>query len=292
MSKTLMSQNQPLSSAPARGECQFSPPHRVFTVGHVLKMHCQWPADFSLTPPVSIKPLKEAPFRLVILRTVSLKPGEGVFEVTGYQPGQYQTPLTLWGKDSSLSASLQWNIDSVLKPGTVKPYPPYGPWLVKAPYPLWWGLGFLVFLMLAWGIGKGIQKYRRKKWLHTLAFRTGGKDPLFVLTRELNRLTRRGSDLSPREGMEQLKIHFTDFLENKGADPLRDLSFRKILRQVKKFEGISPLQKKRILEFLSELEKSVSVSEHISPADLNRLLVMGREVAIDLHSPVRGKGGV
>ena len=296
MSKTIRTESQPRPSPTAnRAQCQFPPPPGgALTVGQVVQMHCRWPSDLSLKPPVSIEPVKGAPFRLVILKTKSLKPGEGVFEVTGYEPGEYNTPVTLMGGEGGrvVSRPVSWSMDSVLKPGTVKPYPPYGPWLEEVPYPLWWGLGACVVLMLALGIRKAIQQYKRKKWLQTLPLRTGGKDPLFILTSQLNQLTRKASVLSMVESMKQLKTCFMDFLENEGAGPLKDLSFRKTLREVKKFEGLSPLQKKRILEFLTEWEKSFSVSEHIGPEDLNRLLVRGREVAIDIHSPgSAGPGG-
>ena len=111
-------------------------------------------------------------YSLFVLDTISILPGKGVFKVTSYQPGNYNTGFKIISDEGVVEVKpLSWKVDSVVpqeKKETIQPFPPYGPW--REVLPFWYKplsvltlLSVVVFIVLKVRAGHQEKKKKYRK---------------------------------------------------------------------------------------------------------------------------------
>ena len=237
----------------------------AFTVGESRLLTCRGDIP-SLSPPLKTKFQDESKkYALHILETVSLQDQEMTLKVTGYQTGDYKSPV-FWLTDGQYSLSvegLSWTVPSILTSET-GPYPAYGPWKIQTP--LWYEFSwmFLALAVLSFAFFK-FKKYRRKTFIQRrIADRLDEKNPVQYFIRQLSSLfiLKKNSETF----LTQLQNSFREFLENQFAIPLEEPA-PKLL----KHKSID----KKARQILSELETALAQGSY-SEQDGEQLLGMVR----------------
>ncbi len=276
----------------SHGICQFKKVKPPLTVGDVFEMHCQWSKSISVVPPIrwELVSKKQSPYSLVVLKTLSLKEGGGVFQVTSYVPGNYQLGIRMLAEKNSVHFSpLSWNVQSVIpkeKQNTIQAYPPYGPWVQSLP--MWYSLS-LVFLttgLISLIIYRLWVFLKRKKWLKIVQHRRNMHDPFQHFISELMKIERNLKNLSDNF-IQKLKTVFCSFLEEEFFIPFKDYSFSEA---IKKIQAEHPMffkkHQKKIVSFFKEIfiewtekENSHNINRHTID-DHIQLLDMGKQLGI------------
>lgn len=237
----------------------------VFTVGEVRLLTCRGDA-LTLSPPLKTKFQDESKkYALHILETVSIQDQEMTLKTTGYQTGDYKSPV-LWFTDGQSMVrveGLSWKIPSILTSET-GPYPAYGPWKIKIP--LWYELSwaFLAIVVLGFTFFK-FKKHRRKTFIRQrIADRLDEKKPVQYFIHQLSSLFVLKKNSS--SFLTQLQNSFREFLENQFEIPLEE-TVPKIL----KHKSID----KKARQIFSELETALTQDSY-SEQDGEQLLSMVR----------------
>ena len=238
----------------------------AFTVGEIRLLTCKGDIP-ALLPPLKTQFQDESKkYALHVLETVSIQEREITLKVTGYQTGNYNSPV-FWltdGQHSIRVEGLSWKIPSVLTSETGF-YPAYGPWKIKVP--LWYEVSwiFLAISFLVFGFFV-FKKHRRKVLIRKkIIDRLEGKSPVQYFIRQLSSLfvLKKNS----KTFLIQLKNSFREFLENQFEIPLETPS-HKIL----KYKSID----KKAGQILSELETALNNQSSYSNQDGEQLLSMVR----------------
>ncbi len=287
--------------------CQFKKQKKPLTVGDVFELHCKWPPFVFLSSPARIEfpPPKgkdqtkgsqvkapKNPYTLTLLDTVSLLPGKGVFKVTGYSPGVYHTGFKIVSDEGVVNVKpLSWRVESVIpqkSKGTIKPFPPYGPWGEALPF---WHkslsalslLALLVFTVLK--IRFFIRKKRKTKEVKD---RLKGKDPFREFISRLNLLARKIQQEEEKNFVLTLRKTFCLFLENEFCIFALNEKSEKIFYRLK---TSWPLVYKdsKIAGLFKEMDR-LSL-EKTKAIDRGQLLNMAREVAIKIYQHRQAKEG-
>lgn len=299
-----------IKSLEKKAICEFEKSKPTWTVGDVLGLHCEWPITFILSSPVRIEwdqkqtekekesetnedselftqqKIKEeqslpGPYSLVVLDTVNIYPGKGVFKVTSYKPGNYNTGFTFVSDQGTIQVKpLYWQVKSVIPPEkkeTIQPYPPYGPW--KEALPFWyWPLTLVVllsgFVFMAFKIWFFV---KRKNKIQEVEQRLKNKTPFREFISQLNLLVRKINSTKNKEIIPQLDKQFRLFLENEFLIFALNKKPEKIVCQLKKHYPIV-CKKCNFFEFFKEIEKLSQ--EKISQKEHEQILDMARELAI------------
>ena len=308
-----------MSKSVKKGFCHLKTNKDTLTVGDVFEMHCRWPGGVSLAPPLRVefylaeqsntqphssttgKGLRPKgsgkgdsskedsttpphPYSLVVLKTVELSEGKGVFLATSYKPGNYNTSFSLVSDKGVVDIyPISWQVTSVLPKGLeaqeVKPYPPYGPWL--EPLPAWyWPVMVICFLALIFFVTtKTFGFFKRKKKIQEVKNRLKGKKPFLECISQLNSLRR---DLETKPVQEIL--HATDqafrmFLENKFFIYALKKEPKKIVKQIKNYYPLVYQKNKTpILDFFAEIKKLNT--EQTKTQDLEQIIDWARELVL------------
>ena len=285
-----------------KGFCRFKGMPTELTVGDVFEMHCEWPLSVILSSPVHIEFYKtekeggeteaqlKSPYSLVVLDTVNILPGQGVFKVTSYHPGQYNTGFNIVSDQGTLEVwPVSWKVASVIpkeKAEMMQPYPPYGPW--KEPLPIWyWPVSVLSLVsLLAFLVVKISVFVRRKKKREEVQDRLKGRKPFREFISQLNLLIREVNTEKGKKIIEKLNAVFCVFLENEFFIFAVNERPEKIVRQLKRYH---PFFRKDsdTLEFLKEIQK-LSL-EKVNFEDCEQMLNRAREIAISYMEGERKK---
>ena len=292
--------------------CKFKKSKPSWTVGDVLELHCEWPVTFTLSSPVRIQWEKEqtgkeqigedlkkkgeeetttqsrekeqsppGPYSLVVLDTAHIYPGKGVFKVTSYKPGVYNTGFTLVSDQGTIQVKpLSWQVESVIpleKKETIKPYPPYGPW--KKVLPFWyWPLTIVLLLSLLAFMAFKIRLFvKKKKKIQEIEKRLKNKTPFREFISQLNLMVRKINSAKNKEIIPQLDRQFRLFLENEFLIFALNEKPKKIVRQLKKDYPII-CEKCDFFDFFKEMEKLSQ--EKISYKEYEQILDIARELVI------------
>lgn len=238
----------------------------TFTVGEIRLLTCKGDIP-ALLPSVKTQFQDESKkYALHVLETVSIQNQEITLKVTGYQTGNYKSPV-FWltdGQHSIIVEGLSWKIPSVLTSET-GPYPAYGPWKIKIP--LWYEVSWIFLAISFFIFGFFIfKKHRRKVFIQQrTADRLDGKSPVQYFIRQLSSLfvLKKNS----KTFLIQLQNSFREFLENQFEIPLENPA-HKIL----KYKSID----KKARQILSELETALNNQNSYSEQDGEQLLSMVR----------------
>ncbi|MDE0118870.1 MAG: hypothetical protein OXM55_02540 [Bdellovibrionales bacterium] len=284
--------------------CRLEKRPKHLTVGDIFELHCEWPLSLILSSPVRIefhnqdiasqgknrnfkKEMQNnqpGPYALFVLDTVSILPGKGVFKVTSYQPGHYNTGFRLVSDEGVAKVkSLLWKVNSVLPQNekeTIQPFPPYGPW--KEVLPFWYKpLAVLVLLSLIVFIAVKTRTFlRRRKKIREVKRRLRNKKPFREFISQLNLLMRELNKKDGKQIIRQVETAFRLFLENQFFIFAKDEKPKKIVQQIKKHYPVI-LKKCDIEVFFAEIERLSS--ERVSSEDSEQLLNMAREQAIKIY---------
>ncbi len=284
--------------------CRFEKKPKPLTVGDIFELHCEWPLSLILSSPVRIeinsqkidsqrenrnfpkgvhKNQDPGPYALFVLDTVSILPGKGVFKVTSYQPGNYNTGFRLVSDEGVAKVKpLLWKVDSILPQNekeTTQPFPPYGPW--KEVFPFWYkSLGVLLLLgLIAFIAVKTRAIIRRRKKIREVKDRLKNKKPFREFISQLNLLIR---ELNKKDGKEiiiRLETVFRIFLENQFFIFAKNEKPKKIIQQIRRYYPFI-LKECDIEGFFAEIERLSS--EKVSSEDSEQLLNIAREQAIKI----------
>ena len=272
--------------------CRWENKKETLTVGDLFEMHCEWPLTKVLSQPVRIEfPVASStesssslkaegsisvptPYALVIVDTSILVPGRGIFKVTGYQPGSYDSSLKLVSKAGEVeTAPLTWTVQSVIKEQQVKPFPAYGPWIEPLPF---WYFPFISLLLLyvcSFVALKIRFIIRKKRKIREVKRRVKQKQALRIF------ITYLGGHKESQ--VEDLNKHFCLFLENCFFIYALNEKPEKILQQIKRhYPSVYKKSGKEIRSFFLEI-KNLS-EEKVSVEVLESLVDMARTVAIEL----------
>ena len=238
----------------------------TFTVGEIRLLTCQGdiPALFSSLKTQFQDESKK--YALHVLETVSIRDQEITLKVTGYQTGDYKSPV-FWLTDGQHSINIEglsWKIPSVLTSET-GPYPSYGPWKIKIP--LWYELSwiFLLAAVVIFGVFK-FKKYRMKNFIRKrITDRLEDQSPVQHFIRQLSSLfiLKKNS----KTFLIQLQNSFREFLENQFEIPLE-----KPTHKILKYKSID----KKAKQIFSELETALNSQSSYSEQDGEQLLSMVR----------------
>ena len=273
------------------GVCRFEKMKETVTVGDIFELHCEWPLSVILSEPVRIElnqseesegvQSQKSPYSLFVLDTVHILPGRGVFKVTGYKPGNYNTGLSLVSDKGVVKVQpVSWRVNSVIpeeKKESMMPYPPYGPW--RDSLPLWyWSLGLLT--ILGFIVFLSVKTYvfiSRKKKIEEIKGRLKNKKPFREFVSQLNLLVRETGNKKAEEIIKKVDKNFRLFLENEFFISALEEKPQRIIKQLKKyypeFGNASD-----IFDFFTEVNKLSS--EKVKPEDSEQILDMAREAAI------------
>ena len=273
------------------GVCRFEKMKETVTVGDIFELHCEWPLSVILSKPVRIElnqseesegvQSPKSPYSLFVLDTVRILPGRGVFKVTGYKPGNYNTGLSLVSDKGVVKVPpVSWQVNSVIpeeKKESIKPYPPYGPW--PDPLPLWyWSLGLLT--ILGFIVFLSVKTYffvSRKKKIKEVKRRLKNKKPFREFISQLNLLIRETGNKKAAATIKKVDKNFRLFLENEFFISALEEKPQKIIRQLKKYyPGLG--RARDVFDFFTEVNKLSS--EKVKSEDSEQILDMAREAAI------------
>lgn len=287
--------------------CRFEKKKKPLTVGDVFELHCEWPLSILLSSPVRIEfdqinsaknlnkkntgdhtiqgEQKEqsppGPYSLVILKTINIYPGKGVFKVTSYKPGNYNTGFHLVSDQGIAGVKqLSWKVESVIPPErkeTIKPYPPYGPWIEVLPFWHWPLSGVVLLSLLVFIVFKTRLFIKRKKKIQEVNNRLKNKTPFREFVSQLNLLVRQVNSKESKSIIQKLDIRFRFFLENEFLIFALNTEPKKIAQQLKKYYP-SVYEKCNILGFFTEIDKLSR--EKTGSKEYEQILDMARELAI------------
>ena len=299
--------------------CWFEKQQNPITVGDLFELHCKWPPSVFLSVPARIEfpPLKkqakdhtknpiaqdqainkapkspENPYALALLETASLLPGKGVFKVTGYAPGAYYTGFQIVSDEGAVHVEpLSWSIKSVIpqtSKGTIKPFPPYGPWGEVLPF---WhkSLSVLSLLALLVFVVLKIRFFiRRKRKIKQVTDRLKGKDPFRECISKLNLLARNIRQEGGENFVLTLRKIFCLFLENEFCIFAMNEKSEKIFSRLKNSWPVL-YQRSGIASLFKEMDRLSS--EKTKAQDRGQLLSMAREAAIKIYQHRQTKEGV
>ena len=288
------------------GSCSFKKMDRLVTVGDVFEMHCTWPVEAALSPllhwelatsstdDLHFVPLSNV-YQLAILKTVQMKKGYGVFQVTSYQPGNHHISLRLVSAaDSIYFTTTELKVTSVIpkdKAQTIQPYPPYGPWIT--PLPVWyWPLGIALIAALIIFITVRLRSFfKRKKWIANIHLRRQKYNSFSRFTYELILLERTLDTIQPADFIQKLKKTFSDFLEEEFLVLVHNHSLKTTVRMLKQYHpDIYKIHHYHLSQFFMELE-NIESETVLNKKDYEQLLNMGRELGIQLFLLARKQRG-
>ena len=267
--------------------CRFEKKQEPLTVGDVFELHCEWPLSVILSSPARIEfdhQETQGPYSLFVLDTISILPGKGVFKVTSYQPGNYNTGFRIISDEGVVEVKpLSWKVDSVVpqeKKETIQPFPPYGPW--REVLPFWYkSLSVLTLLSVVVFIFIKIRTFiRRKKKIREVNERLKNKKPFREFISQLNLLAREISSKDGKEIITQLEKAFRLFLENQFFIFALNEEPEKIVRQLKKYYPFI-LKECDISGLFTEMQRLSS--EQVNSEDSEQLLGMAREQAVKIY---------
>ena len=270
--------------------CQLKGMAEKTTVGDLFELYCKWDNSVHrLSMPVQMELSQiNKPYALVILKEDSFMPGEASFTVTSYQPGLYNTKIKLTGQNNQLESNpLKWQVHSVIpkeKQGTIKPHPPYGPWLY--PLPVWYWPSLIIFVgaflvMAGCKIHTGLKK---RKHIQKVNNRLKSKSALREFISRITLLTRQLHELSKEQVICKIREYFSLFLEDQFFIFAVNTTHQKIIKQMKRYCSlVNPEQRKSILMFYAELDKNLSIKKEIRLQDCEQLIDLSRKIVIQLY---------
>ncbi len=282
------------------GVCRFENMRDPSTAGDIFELHCEWPLSVILSSPARIefyqkKPSAELtkektddqsgkPYALFILDTVSILPGKGVFKVTGYYPGNYNTGFRIVSDEGVVEVEpLAWKIHSVIpegKKGTIQPFPPYGPW--REAMPLWHkSLSVLTLLALVVFAVLKIRLFiRRRRKQREVGERLKNKNSFREFVGQLNLLAREIKEKEGKEIVLKLEKYFRLFLENEFFIFALNEKPQQIVRQLTRYYPVV-CKECGIFGLFKEMERLSS--EKVNNEACEQLLDMARETAIKIY---------
>lgn len=263
-----------------------------WTVGDRYVLKCEGSSIEPLKDSIKLTfPSEAFAYTLHPLKTIGSTQNFLELEVTGYKPGQFESP---WleisdeaGESGFRAENLSWTVESIIQPGGTPPQPIMHVNALGLSYPIWlWvalALGVLVpaFLMF--------RKLRRraevKRLVEQLTQSSSALRPYDLFSKEVRGLVRKynyhAQDQHPQalEFLKELNVSFKAYLTRSLKIPAQAWSPSEVSKEMKKQDrGIYKEITKEVKNALLEMNKAEAASK-VQPEDADQFKKMSMQLA-------------
>jgi hypothetical protein len=262
------------------------------TVGKKFALECEGAPVALDRDHVSLILPKEQKYALKILETRGLGETSGKFIAVSYTAAEVKlkNPVLTDGSTSVGLGSIEFAVQSVIKPETnpeMKPYPPWAPEQMGLPAYVWVFIGMMLAIG-AWALTKALrQSMQRKRLLAELAKHGTALSPYNQFNKELRQLSRkfpvtteaRWSPELAASYMAELNQSFRWFLARELVVPAFEFRPAKVARELTKIDANLYKEIGRDLALaLSEIDKSLAAKAKVSAEDAQQLTELCRRL--------------
>lgn len=230
-------------------------------------------------------PIEELSYTLHLLELKSLDSNQMEAVVTSYKPGKYRSPwIEVQGENSGFRfENLEWQVGSVIEPGSAPPQPHYEVPALGLNYPLWmWGGLVLAFLLpILWLVIKLHRRSEIRNLVESLAASNSALRPYDQFSKEVRSLVREHNyHQSPREEttafLKKMNDSFKVFLTREIRLPAHQWRVGHFVSEMKKVKrGLYKDLGSELRNLMHELNKAEKASQPtVEDADQLKKLTM------------------